>query len=254
MMETMGERLRRARRSAGYSSAMSAAKALGISASTYTAHENGQNNFGPEEALHYGKKFGVTAAFLLTGEAVEGEPSLEDQDETALPARPDAANGTMFDNYSSGERGQKIPEIDVIAGMGGGGLAATEVSHKNGISFHSEVVRAEWELPSWVLQKMKVRASNVACFPAQGDSMAPTIADGDVIFIDTRHRVPSPPGIYALADEFGGVVVKRVEVISNPRDEQVRVRVSSDNTRYRDKELLLDEISILGRYICRVAF
>jgi phage repressor protein C with HTH and peptisase S24 domain len=269
MDQTMSDRLRLARENAGFSSARSAALAIGVNPSTYGAHENGQNNFKPKDADFYARAFGVSAAWLLTGIPLveedlnagygldrpinidiehnipESYASLKEQG--TEPLRP----GRTF---ADGARGQKIAEIDLVAGMGGGGLATTEVSSNNGITFHSEVVRAHWEMPSWVLNKMNVRAHSVACFPCQGDSMTPTISDGDVIFIDTRHRVPSPPGIYAIADEFGGVVVKRLEVISKPRDEEVMVRVSSDNPHYRDKELLLNEISILGRYICRVAF
>jgi phage repressor protein C with HTH and peptisase S24 domain len=81
--------------------------------------------------------------------------------------------------------------------------------------------------------------------------MTPTIEDGDVVFVDTRHRVPSPPGIYALADEFGGVVVKRLEVTSRPGDEMITVQISSDNPRHSTRELNLDEIQIVGRYIGR---
>lgn len=253
MMQAMSERLRKARQEAGFSSAESAAKALGMSPSTYRSHENGQNNFGPEEAVQYGRKFKVSPSYLLTGEtlAVEGagnSPVPGYIEHESFP--PEKKSYAEFHDFS----GHKIPEIDLVAGMGGGGLATTSLSEKNGIAIASEMIRAQWEIPTWVLQKMNVRSRNVACFPCQGDSMSPTISDGDVVFVDTRHRVPSPPGVYALADEFGGVVVKRVEVISNPRDEQVKVRVSSDNPLYRDKELALDEIAILGRYICRFAF
>jgi phage repressor protein C with HTH and peptisase S24 domain len=98
---------------------------------------------------------------------------------------------------------------------------------------------------------MGVRPQHVAAFPSRGDSMTPTIEDGDVVFVDTRHRVPSPPGIYALADEFGGVVVKRLEVTSRPGDEMIKVQISSDNPRHTTRELNLDEIQIVGRYIGR---
>lgn len=144
-----------------------------------------------------------------------------------------------------------VPEIDLIAGLGGGGLAAVEVSTSNGITFAKEVVRDHWRLPDWMLNRLNVKAGHIAAFPCQGDSMAPTIDDGDVVFIDTRHRVPSPPGIYALADEFGGVVVKRLEVTSRLTDESVTVSVASDNPRHMTRELHLEEIHILGRYIGR---
>ncbi|MCZ4089359.1 S24 family peptidase [Sinorhizobium psoraleae] len=106
-------------------------------------------------------------------------------------------------------------------------------------------------MPEWMLSRMGVRAPHVAAFPSQGDSMTPTINDGDVVFVDTRHRVPSPPGIYALADEFGGVIVKRLEVTSRPGEETITVRISSDNPRHLDRELTLEEITIVGRYIGR---
>ena len=144
-----------------------------------------------------------------------------------------------------------IPEIDVTGGMGGGGLTTIESTSRNGISFSKEIVRDHWRIPDWALSRMGVKAMNVAAFPVQGDSMEPTLDDGDIVFVDTRHRVPSPPGIYALADEFGGVVVKRLDVVSRPSDEVVVVKVSSDNDKHPARELTLDEISIIGRFIGR---
>lgn len=149
------------------------------------------------------------------------------------------------------ERGKDIPEIDLVAGLGAGGFVSVEQTSVNGISFAKEVVRDHWRLPEWMLNRMNARAHHIAAFPSQGDSMTPTINDGDVVFVDTRHRVPSPPGIYALADEFGGVIVKRLEVTSRPGDEVITVRISSDNPKHRERELTLPEIQIIGRYIGR---
>lgn len=72
-MESMGDRLRKARLAAGYSSATKAAEAMGIGVSTYRAHENGQNNFSAEEAARYARRYGVTAAYLLTA-ATSAQP------------------------------------------------------------------------------------------------------------------------------------------------------------------------------------
>lgn len=244
-METMADRLRAARLLARYSSASKAAEALGVSASTYRAHENGQNEFGPEEAEHYARKFGTTAAHLLTGNGKTSglttfDPDRVDhlgtEERTDKKRRPD-----------SGGVSDRVDEIDVTAGLGGGGLTIIE---QNG-DFSGEVVRDFWRLPPWVLSRFNAQAGNIKAFPSQGDSMEPTIDDGDVVFADIRHRVPSPPGVYVLADEFGGVVVKRLEVISRPRDEIVMVRVISDNPRHAPKDLTLDEITILGRYVGR---
>jgi Predicted transcriptional regulator len=146
---------------------------------------------------------------------------------------------------------KSIPEIDLVAGLGGGGFAVVEATSANGITFAKEVVRDHWRIPDWMLSTLGVASRHVAAFRTQGDSMTPTIRDGDVVFIDTRHRVPSPPGIYAVADEFGGVILKRLEVTSKPSDETITVRISSDNPHHRERELTIDEIHIVGRYIGR---
>jgi phage repressor protein C with HTH and peptisase S24 domain len=144
-----------------------------------------------------------------------------------------------------------IPEIDVMAGLGGGGLSIVENTTVNGVTFHREAVRDHWRFPSWVFARLGVEPQYIAAFQSKGDSMLPTILDGDVVFADTRHRVPSPPGVYVLADEFGGVIVKRLEVTSRPGDEIVTVLISSDNKLHRERELTLGEIEIIGRYIGR---
>lgn len=67
-MDTMGERLRAARKNAKFGSARSAAIRFGWPPSTYAAHENGQNEFDAEAAQDYARAFRVSAAWLLTGE------------------------------------------------------------------------------------------------------------------------------------------------------------------------------------------
>lgn len=144
-----------------------------------------------------------------------------------------------------------IDEVDVVSGLGGGGLSVVESTTINGYQFSAETIRDHWMIPGYMLNRFNAQPRHIKAFPAQGDSMSPTIGDGDVVFVDTRHRVPSPPGIYVLADEFGGVVTKRLEVISRPSDDIVTVRISSDNPNHKDRELTLDEINIIGRYVGR---
>jgi len=144
-----------------------------------------------------------------------------------------------------------IDEVDVHAGMGGGGLSIIENTTENGFQFAAEAIRDHWRLPDYVLNRFNARPQHIKAFQADGDSMLPTIVGGDVVFADTRHRVPSPPGVYVLADQFGGVVVKRLEVISRPSEDPVQVRIISDNPRHSPQELTLDEINIIGKYVGR---
>lgn len=145
-----------------------------------------------------------------------------------------------------------IGEIDVVSGLGGGGITTTtEVSAANGMSFSADVIRDHWRIPNRLLGHAGAKPKHIAALPVQGDSMSPTIRDGDVVFVDTRHRVPSPPGLYALADEFGGMIVKRLDVVSKPSDEYVEVSIISDNQNHSARTLTLDEIAIVGRVIGR---
>jgi phage repressor protein C with HTH and peptisase S24 domain len=74
-METMADRLRWARERAGVKSGRKAAlDVLRISPSTYAAHENGQNDFGPEDAERYAKAFKVSPSWLLLGIGDPGRP------------------------------------------------------------------------------------------------------------------------------------------------------------------------------------
>lgn len=247
-MDTMGQRLRAARMKAGFSSATKAADAIGVSHSTYRAHENGQNEFGPHEAAIYGRKFDVSASYLLTGEKSDRRKIISSFD-------PDLSYGMEEEGgVSSQLKDGQIPEIDVKAGMGGGGEIMIANQTTNAMTVSTEIIRDFWRVPEHLLVKMNVLASNVAVLPAYGDSMSPTINDGDAVFIDISHRIPSPPGIYAIADELGGVIIKRLEVVSRPGAEEIKVEIISDNPHHKARILNLDEIVILGRYIGRFTY
>lgn len=48
----------------------------------------------------------------------------------------------------------------------------------------------------------------------EGDSMMPTLHDGDIVLVDLARRAPTPPGIFVLHDGMG-LVAKRLEHIPN---------------------------------------
>ncbi|XBQ17405.1 MAG: XRE family transcriptional regulator [Oceanicaulis sp.] len=67
-MEEANERLKRARRDAGYDTAAAAAERFGWKRFTYFAHENGTRGLRKDAAERYARAFKVSAAWLLTGE------------------------------------------------------------------------------------------------------------------------------------------------------------------------------------------
>lgn len=68
---SMANRLRRAREDAGYRTAAAAIEHFKWPSSSYRAHENGQNNYGPDVANEYAKAYGVSAAWLLLGDDIK---------------------------------------------------------------------------------------------------------------------------------------------------------------------------------------
>lgn len=140
-----------------------------------------------------------------------------------------------------------VPQIDVTAGMGGGGIVGHINVEHNGITISADQVSGLWGLPDFIYARIGVPAKRLAALPVQGDSMSPTLKDGDVIFVDTGHRQPSPDGIYALSDDFGGVIVKRLE--SHGGDG--KVSIISDNPLHQTYERAIEEMFIFGRYVGR---
>jgi phage repressor protein C with HTH and peptisase S24 domain len=78
----------------------------------------------------------------------------------------------------------------------------------------------------------------------EGDSMMPTLHDGDIVLVDLGRRAPTPPGIFVLHDGMG-LVAKRLEHI--PNSDPPRVRIISDNPLYKPYEGSGDEVNIIGR-------
>lgn len=251
------ERLREARLEAGYRSARAAAKRFNWAEATYGAHENGSRKFGLETARDYGRAFKRNPIWIVFGTEDLAAVSVDD----LLPhSHADAGENGPPDiptiGTETGRRGipeQSIPQLDVTGGMGGGGITIVSdgVAGRNGMTFAAEHVRSFWIMPPEILSSIFSRPQDIAAFDVQGDSMYPTLSEGDVVFIDTRHRAPSPPGLYALADEYGGIIVKRLEIVSRRSDPDVVVRVISDNPRHSPRDLPADELQIVGRVVRR---
>ena len=222
MEKSMGDRLREAREVAGYKSASKAADALGVNASTYRAHENGQNDYSYKEAVHYARKFKTDPFWLLSGRRLVPAPLAgESSDYSASPG--------------------DIGELDIRAGMGGGGFLHVESDGNGRVA--PEYLSGHWSFPDHIKASIRnIRA--VYALPVIGDSMEPTIAGGSIVFVDTSYNLPSPPDIYAV-DYGDGLMVKRLELV--PHSEMIRV--ISDNDRYSAYEMNRDQISVHGRII-----
>lgn len=231
VMKTLSERLKFAREQAGYESAADFARDNNLSEVTYRSHENGSRNFKPDVAKRYAGLLSVDWQWLYLGESAQAPDNLK--------KKKDAQPATKRTG---------IPEIDVRAGMGGGGEAPIEyVSDGNGGHITTDAVRGTWSLPNdYLNSELRVDANATRILEVQGDSMEPTLRSGDRVMINTRDKRPSPPGIFALWDGYG-VVVKRLELI--PNSDPATVRIISDNQNHSHYERTADEVHLIGRVV-----
>jgi phage repressor protein C with HTH and peptisase S24 domain len=118
--------------------------------------------------------------------------------------------------------------------MGGG--AVVEEEHIQGRNYHFRL--------SWIRQGLGASPSQLRVLHVEGDSMHPTLQDGDTVLVDLSRRSPVPPGIFVLHDGIG-LVAKRLEHI--PNSDPPAMRVISDNPIYGPYERTADEIHIVGR-------
>ena len=66
-MESRADRLKAARRDAGFTSVRAACDAFGYNYPTYAGHENGSRDYDFDTAQRYAKAFKVDATWLMSG-------------------------------------------------------------------------------------------------------------------------------------------------------------------------------------------
>lgn len=136
-----------------------------------------------------------------------------------------------------------VTEVDVRASAGAGAVIDYE---RDG---------HQWGFPeSWLRSEFVARANELRVITIDGDSMVSEqprrddLDPGDKVIVNIADRRPSPPGIFVIYDGIG-LVAKRIEHIDG--SDPARIRIMSNNSRYREYERTLDEAQIMGRVVGR---
>ncbi|RDL43703.1 hypothetical protein DN730_13230 [Marinomonas piezotolerans] len=141
------------------------------------------------------------------------------------------------DKMESGSNAQQftVPHYAIQASAGGGSLVEAEK-----IEQHLTLSR-DW------LAREGISSTDLIGIYAQGDSMEPTIHDGDSLLIDrTKNIIGSDGGIYVINYE-GELFVKRVQKLLDGK-----IAVTSDNKNHMSIEISkhdLDRLTIIGRVV-----
>jgi Peptidase S24-like len=133
-----------------------------------------------------------------------------------------------------GARLVAIPRLAIGASAGPGALPG------------AEAIDAEFHVENGWLRRLSANPANVSAIRVEGDSMMPTLADGDDIFVDRGDAADRlRDGIYVLRID-DALNVKRLAV--NPAGRTVTIR--SDNPAYPSwDDVPLPRVDVIGRVI-----
>lgn len=148
----------------------------------------------------------------------------------SLPHPPRGTSGSA----DTGENLVFIPVYDVAAAAGDGALVEAE----------NRIGRLAF-MPSWLKSVTAAAPGDLGIIMVRGDSMFPTLVDGDHILVDFTQTRPRQDGIYVIRLN-DMLQVKRVTLHPGSG----RVTVSSDNPAYAAyPDLNPGSIAIAGRVI-----
>ena len=107
----------------------------------------------------------------------------------------------------------------------------------------TEETIGKWVMPIQDFKRLtQTSPDRVKQMQVSGDSMQPTINDGDFILADTSHNVFDVDGIY-LIRMISGLAVKRLQAGLNA------ISIISDNPNYKPIEASIGEVKIIGKVI-----
>lgn len=167
-----------------------------------------------------------------------GTPRKLDEDDRATLARYFSIDERLLGGQSSPGRGSgsvAVPRLAVGASAGAGALVGEEAAIGH-FAFDA----------AWLRGLGIGRPDELSIIRVSGDSMEPTLADGDDILVDRGDAADAlRDGIYVLRREET-LSVKRLAL--NPAGKRVSIR--SDNPDYRDfTDVKLSAIAVIGRVV-----
>jgi phage repressor protein C with HTH and peptisase S24 domain len=149
-------------------------------------------------------------------------------DESVLGAPEE--NSSVPEQASRRSEWIDVPRLALGASAGGGAMAGEE-ARVGSLRFANRWLREQGLEPGML-----------SAIAVAGDSMEPTLRDGDEILVDRTPR-PLRDGIHVVRVE-DNLLVKRVDT-GRPGT----IALVSDNPAYRPIELAPDEVAVIGRVV-----
>lgn len=200
-----------------------------------------------ENMMKVAAKTGVPFEWLFRG--IGPQPERRAPPVDPFDGEITAPEGAVFDG--SGAR-REIPtggirELDVSAGLGGGQVPEVWYESREGQAQLTDPVKPEpWVLPKrFVREGMGAPVERIIAVATKGDSMKPTIGNGDVVFIDTTNKRVGSGTLHAIRDAYGEIIIKRLDL--RREGGEYLVSVISDNKSTPTKIEPISEVAVIGR-------
>jgi phage repressor protein C with HTH and peptisase S24 domain len=195
------------------------ASKLGKSQPTVSAYFKGKSSPGAEDLAPL-KELGLNLMWLLYG------------DGQMFSDGP--GSGTVGDGPGLSEF-VLVPRYDVRVAAGAGSLV-----HSDQVVDHLAFKR------EWVVDRLKVKPDKLALVEIVGDSMEPTLSEGDLALVHVGERKLKDGAVYVI--QSGGEL--RVKRIAKRVDGSVLIK--SDNSLYADEVISAveaEQLRVLGQVI-----
>lgn len=210
------QRVRERMEEMGFSQS-SLAQLIGISQASIAKITRGES-FGSKHLHKIARELQTTPAYL-TGET-------DDPSEGALPVPTAQSIAAQLGSVL-------IPQLDIGFSMGGGSV------------FEDYVQQAEVAMPQdWLRPLIKGRFDELFIARGEGDSMMPTLMDGDLVVVDTAQRqINKQDRLWCLS--YGDLgMIKRVRKLPTGGYE-----IMSDNPTVTSITAYDDEMHVVGRVV-----
>ena len=187
-----------------------------------------RDSFPIQWAFKIGQEYHCNTDWLMTGDGNKLAGVIAEKDDRSPGAVPHTTKAN--DEYVH------IPRYEVEASAGGGAIIHSE-QVVDYLSFRTD----------WVRSTLGISVRDLALISVIGDSMEPTLSEGDVVLLDMTTKSVLDGSIYVLQLN-GGLLVKRIH-----RKLDGSVVVKSDNARY-DPEIVSEDSADLLKIIGRVVW
>lgn len=223
-MSGVGTRIKRAREALGMTQVV-LAKSVGVSQQAVMELEAGRAK-GTKHTAKFARALGQDAIWIESGEGRMREAG------KAARAAQKAADAPRIpippDDF------ERVPVFDIRTA----GKAGTLVHEASPIAYTMFAL-------DWLRTVTRSHVSKLAVVQVAGDSMEPTVGNGDHVLIDTAQSNLRREGLYIISVD-DTLMIKRVTM--NPKSKRVAMR--SDNPRYETyADLDPDRLHVAGRVI-----